>query len=55
MVHVKVPSIKEDLLTAIQESWDHFDKEFCFKLVESMIDKIKTDIKIQGGTNKYQF
>ena len=33
--------IKEDLLTVIQESWNHFDEEYCFKLVKSMPKRIK--------------
>ena len=27
---------------AIQESWNPFDKEYCFKLVKSMPEKIKS-------------
>ena len=34
MVYEKAPYSKEDLLTTIQSSWNHFDKEFCFKLVK---------------------
>ena len=30
----KATSTKEDLLSAIWESWNHFNKEYCFKLVD---------------------
>ena len=53
MVNVKAPSTKEDLLTAIQESWNHFDKEYCFKLMKSMSKRIKAVMKIQGRAIKY--
>ena len=35
----------KDLLTAIQENWNHFDKEYCFEFVKSMPERIKTVIK----------
>ena len=48
------PSTLRSLLTDIQESWKHFDKEYCFKLVKSVPERIKTDIKTRGGgTTKY--
>ena len=47
--------IKQNLLTAIQESWNHFDKEYYSKLVKSMPKKIKVGIKARGGAAKYSF
>ena len=51
---IKAPSTKEDLFTVIQESWNHFDKEYCFKLVKSMSEIIKIVIKAQRRANEYQ-
>ena len=48
MAHEKALSTKEDLLTAISESWNNFDKEYCFKLVNTIPERIKTVIKAQG-------
>ena len=31
MVQEKALFIKEDLLTAIWENWNYFNKEFCFE------------------------
>lgn len=45
MVNEKVPFSKNYLLTAIHESWNHFDKEHCFKLLKYMPERIKTVIK----------
>ena len=54
MIHVKALSTKEDLFSAIQETWNDFDKEYCFKLAESMSARINAVIKTWGGTIKYQ-
>ena len=45
----------KDLLIAIQESWNHFDKEYGFKLVNSIPERIKAVIKTRGRQIKYQF
>ena len=37
-VHWKFPSTKEDLLTAIQESWNHFNKEYYIISLTLVID-----------------
>ena len=50
---IKAPSTKEDLLIIIQESWNHFDKEYCFKLLKSMPERNKSVIKTLEGTTKY--
>ena len=42
MAYEKVPFTKEDLLITIQESGNNFHKEFCFKLVKSMPERIKS-------------
>ena len=53
---IKASSIKEDLLTSIQESWNHSDKEYCFKLVISMPEKERLHtIKARDRLTKYQF
>ena len=39
----------KDLLTAIQGSWNHFDKKDCFELMKSMLEKIKAVVKTLGG------
>ena len=46
-MHEKAPSTKEDLLTVIWESWNHFDKKkrYCFKLAEYMPERITIVIK----------
>ena len=49
MAHGKVPATKENLLTAIRESWNHFDKEYYFELVKSMPERIKVVKKAQRG------
>ena len=36
----KVSATIEDLLIAIRENWRHFDKEYCFKLVKPLLEKI---------------
>ena len=41
----KAGSTKEDLLTVIRDSWNSFDKEYCFKLVKCMPERIKIIIK----------
>ena len=38
LLHEKVSSIW-DLLTAIQESWNYLDKEYCFKLEKSLPER----------------
>ena len=55
MVDKKVLSTKEDLLTAIWESWNFFDKEYFTKLMKPMLERIKAVIKAWGGTTKYWF
>ena len=54
MYHEKAPPIR-DLLSPIQEIWNHFDKEFCFKLVKSIPERIKAIIKTRRGTTKFSF
>ena len=49
MVYEKALSTKADLLVAIQESFNHFDKKCCFKLVKSMPGRIKVVIKKEGA------
>ena len=53
MMHEKVPSNK-DLLTAIRQNWNLFDKEHCFKLVKSMPERVQAVIDAQGRA-KYKF
>lgn len=45
--------IKKDLLTTIQESWNDFDKEYCFKLRKSIPERIKAVMKACGWAIKY--
>ena len=45
MYHKTQPT-KKDLLTALQDSWNHLDKEYCFKLVNSMPERIQAVIKV---------
>ena len=49
----KAPSTKEDLLTDVWESWNHFDKEYGFKLVNFTPERIKAVIIAQRGETKY--
>ena len=51
----KAPMIKEYLLTAIRESWNHFDKGYYFKLVKSLAERIKAVIKAQRGVTNSIF
>ena len=48
----KAPSTKKDLLTVIWESWNNFDLEYWFKLVKSMLERIKALIKAQEKVTK---
>ena len=52
MAHENSPSTK-DLLIAIQEIWPHFDKEYFFKLVGSVPERIKAIIKTQREITRY--
>ena len=47
------PFNQKDLLTAIQKSWNHFDKDYCFELVKFMPERITAVIKAWGGVAKY--
>ena len=51
MVHRKALFNKEKFLTAIWETWNHFDKEYCFELVKFIPERIKADIKISMSGN----
>ena len=52
MGHEKDPSSK-DLLTAILDSWNHFGKEYGFRLLKSMPKRIKTGIKVINEFHKF--
>ena len=52
-IHGKAPSTEEDPLTAMWESCNHFDKEYYFKLVKSIPEKILNITKVQVEANKY--
>ena len=41
LVNKNSPSTKEDLLTAIWESWNDFNKEYHFQLMNSLNEKIE--------------
>ena len=45
----------KDLLTVIQESWNHFNKEYCLKLLKFMPQRIKAVIKARRELIKYFF
>ena len=49
MVDEKVLSIKEDILTDIQESW-HL---YCFKWVKSIPGTFKDVLKVEEGETEY--
>ena len=53
MDHEEAPFIREYILTTIQESWNHFEKEYCFKLGKSQPKRIKNILKAQGEVSKY--
>lgn len=58
MAHEKDSRIKKDLLTTIPESWNDFDKEYCFKLQKSIPERIKAVMKVderQLSINSYVF
>ena len=38
--------LQKNLLITIQEIWNHFDKEYCFKLVKAMPERFKAVIKV---------
>ena len=38
----------KDLLTAIRESRNHFDKEYCFKLVDFMPKRLKAPSTVEN-------
>ena len=50
MIPEKTSSII-DLLTAIQEGWNYFDKEYCFKFMKYIPEKIEPIIKSSRGGN----
>ena len=50
IAHEKVPSIKEDQFTKI---WKFFDKEYFFKLLKSIPERIQAVIKFQGDNFVY--
>ena len=54
MVHEKAPSTKEDVIIAIRESSNYFDKEYCIELVKFMPETIKATIKSRGGAIKHK-
>ena len=39
--------LKEGQLTVIQEILNHFDKEYCFRLVKTMPEKIKPFLNLK--------
>ena len=45
--------IKERMVEALQEAWDHLNDDFLDRLVESMKDRIKAVIKADGWHTKY--
>ena len=49
---IKAPSAKEDQLNAIQESRKHLEKEYRFKFVKSIPERIKAVIKDLGRAIK---
>uniref|UniRef100_A0A8C1VER9 Uncharacterized protein n=1 Tax=Cyprinus carpio TaxID=7962 RepID=A0A8C1VER9_CYPCA len=53
LVHDKALSCKADLSTAIEESWNQLDEEYCFSLVNSMPQRIQAVLKARGGATKY--
>ena len=53
-VHEKTLSMK-DLLTAVWERWDHFDKEYCFESVKSTSEKIMDIRKTPGRVQRINF
>ena len=42
-------------MTGIWISWNHFDKEYCFKFVKAMLERIQMVIKVWGGATLYKF
>lgn len=53
MPYWKAPFAKKDLLTAVWESWHYFNKEYLFKLVKSMSERIQAILKGSRGATKY--
>ena len=53
IVHDKAPSCKADLSTAIGESWNQLDEEYCCSLLKFLSQRIQAVIKAQGGVTKY--
>ena len=52
----KVPTTETNLLTAILESWNHFDVEYCFRLSKFMSEKTKVGKRARGrGKNPIFF
>ena len=44
-----------DLLTSNWKSWNHFDKECCFRIMKSMPERIKAVIKALEEETKHLF
>lgn len=53
IVHGKAPTCKADLATAIKESWNQIDEEYCLSLIKSMPQRLNAVIKARGGATKY--
>ena len=53
MVHGKASSTKKDPLVVIPVSWKHFDKDYCFNLVKSILKRIMAVVKARKGSTKY--
>ena len=45
-------STKENLSTAVRESWNQFERECYFSFVKSTPERIKAVIKAQGGSTE---
>ena len=50
---IKAQSSKEDLLTVIQQSWNHCDEEYGSKLLKSIPKIIKATTKSDKEQDKY--
>uniref|UniRef100_A0A672HJ18 Tc1-like transposase DDE domain-containing protein n=1 Tax=Salarias fasciatus TaxID=181472 RepID=A0A672HJ18_SALFA len=54
MVRSKAPTCKDDLATAIKDSWPQIDEEYCLSLIKSSEpQRLQVVRKVKGGATKY--
>jgi uncharacterized protein (DUF2267 family) len=45
--------VKDELKVVVREAWDVVPEEFLYKLIKSMLDRMKRVIDANGGNTRY--